>query len=542
MSKASDFWKKRILTDKTMNGSFAVMIALLLLFTVYSYTRVYSRNGFDAHAYVELSDGWTQVLTDGRSRTLGRLPVYLGDKAGQTVEVYRTLPETFPTDSPVLFVKANHQTVSVRLKGREIYYYKFWSLNNYDIDYPPTQWLVVPLGSEAAGATLSISFTRVQDDRSDTVSRIYLGEKADIIFAMARHNAVPLLCSVIPLTLGAVFLVRQLFAPTRKKNYRNLYVGAVLLLLPTWMICNSEARQLIFSNIPYARNLEFISLMLLPVPVILSVNYSEQEKYTDTARGLCAGIVLADIIVLCRALWGGRSLLGQLWIILLTLLAAVLFIVVSFWKIAMSDRELFRLLRVAAFSYGALAVAGVAEYVDLVFFNGRYSGISISVGVVVYSVSVTFEQFYSQRQMTQLAQRAEMESRAKSEFLASMSHEIRTPINAIIGMDEMILREATESNVIGYASDIQQAGRHLLTIINDILDIARIEAGHMEISEVAYNLPSLLTDVIDLIQVQADDKKLAFETKLPDDMPEQLYGDASRIRQICINLLSNAVK
>jgi len=137
---------------------------------------------------------------------------------------------------------------------------------------------------------------------------------------------------------------------------------------------------------------------------------------------------------------------------------------------------------------------------------------------------------------------ADAANRAKTEFLASMSHEIRTPINAVLGMDEMILRECKDSTIKEYAMDIQAAGQTLLTIINDILDLNKIESGKMEIVPVEYDVSSMIYDLSNMIRIRAEDKNLSFKVSVSQDIPSKLYGDDVRIRQILMNLLTNAVK
>ncbi len=137
---------------------------------------------------------------------------------------------------------------------------------------------------------------------------------------------------------------------------------------------------------------------------------------------------------------------------------------------------------------------------------------------------------------------AEKANQAKSEFLANMSHEIRTPINAVIGMNEMILRESKDGNVLEYAYNIKSASRNLLSIINDILDFSKIESGKMEIYEHNYKLGELLSDVITMVELRAKKKGLAFDVEVDETLPEVLYGDDNRIKQIMLNLLNNAVK
>ena len=131
---------------------------------------------------------------------------------------------------------------------------------------------------------------------------------------------------------------------------------------------------------------------------------------------------------------------------------------------------------------------------------------------------------------------------AKSNFLANMSHEIRTPINAVLGMDEMILREAKDDSILEYAQDIDSAGHQLLSLINDILDFSKIESGKMEIHPVEYELFSIINDCYNMIILRAKRKGLKFVVENDEKIPAFLLGDEVRVRQIIMNLLTNAVK
>lgn len=138
--------------------------------------------------------------------------------------------------------------------------------------------------------------------------------------------------------------------------------------------------------------------------------------------------------------------------------------------------------------------------------------------------------------------RADVANQAKTSFLANMSHEIRTPINAVLGMNEMILRESKERNIKEYALDVQGAAKSLLSIINDILDITKIEAGKLTIILVDYSFSNMVHDVINMISFKAKAKELDFKVNIDERIPSVLKGDDIRIRQILVNLLNNAVK
>ncbi len=133
-------------------------------------------------------------------------------------------------------------------------------------------------------------------------------------------------------------------------------------------------------------------------------------------------------------------------------------------------------------------------------------------------------------------------SRQKSAFLANMSHEIRTPINALLGMNEMILREEEKPEIREYSQGIAQAGEALLSIINDILDFSKIESGKLEIIESEYQLSRLLKNVVAMIRPRAEKKGLEFHLHIDSDLPNGLSGDMMRVQQVIINILNNAVK
>ncbi len=178
---------------------------------------------------------------------------------------------------------------------------------------------------------------------------------------------------------------------------------------------------------------------------------------------------------------------------------------------------------------------------DIYLANGM---ISIALLMIVFSLETP-----DYRKLTRTLNELELArneayraSQIKSEFLANMSHEIRTPINAMLGFDEMILRESSEKDILSYAGNIKISGGTLLSLVNDILDFSKIEAGKMEIVPAEYDPVILFYDLIQEVRPRAQAKSLYLKCDIDNDIPSRLYGDDVRFRQIIMNLLTNAVK
>jgi len=169
----------------------------------------------------------------------------------------------------------------------------------------------------------------------------------------------------------------------------------------------------------------------------------------------------------------------------------------------------------------------VIDSLQTIFISGLLIGLLIRNNVKLYESE---------------KKKAESATKAKGDFLASVSHEIRTPLNAIIGLGEIELRKELPKETYDNLEKIHQSGVILLNIINDLLDISKIEAGHFTLNPAPYQLPNLIQDTISLNLVRIGSKPIIFKLRVDENIPAGLYGDELRIRQILNNLLSNAFK
>lgn len=194
-----------------------------------------------------------------------------------------------------------------------------------------------------------------------------------------------------------------------------------------------------------------------------------------------------------------------------------------------------------------LVIAASGELIQMLFIPNQLVGLfatSLALFIILISLETPDYQALmdTMDKLEQAKNEADIANASKSRFLANMSHEIRTPINAIIGMNEMILREEKDEEIRQYATDVKNSSITLLGIINDILDTSKIESGKMELVPTKYDSKTLIKNIINMISYRAKEKNLRFDVQVDENIPSILYGDDVRLKQIIVNILTNAVK
>lgn len=266
-----------------------------------------------------------------------------------------------------------------------------------------------------------------------------------------------------------------------------------------------------------------------------SIRFHKIQAGAAVIGGLLVYLVMPFNYLTTGGLYGG----GSSWYLLAFVFVALIVENKIKYVLMVSGLVVSWLCCILAYFYpSALAVHTVEmAYMD--------SAVSMTVVAVLTCGMILFQKsIYRSANRTAWQQKQKIEelNQAQNRFFSSMSHEIRTPINTIIGLNEMILRETTSDEVAADARNIQAASKMLLALINDILDMSKMESGKMDIVPVSYDVGAMLSDIVNMIWVRAKEKGLEFHIDVDQKMPSQLLGDEVRIKQILVNVLNNAVK
>ena len=279
---------------------------------------------------------------------------------------------------------------------------------------------------------------------------------------------------------------------------------------------------------------------LVPMCVVAGVAlYMATERQTKRASWMLVLIYNIVLFPLVFIMSGGVDSGTPIWLVL-----GLVYIFVLFKgrdvAVAMAV-SLAAFLASYAFSYThpqfVMAVSNEYTYLDSCI---TLVVVSVFIGTLMRIQFVTYDK--ERRLAEQQKEEIEQIARSKDAFFANMSHEIRTPINTIIGLNEMILREEISDEIAENAINIQNASKMLLTTINDILDLSKLESGKMEIVPAQYEISAMFSDLVNLIWIRAHQKELEFKVDIDPEIPSMLYGDEVRIKQITTNFLTNAVK
>lgn len=280
---------------------------------------------------------------------------------------------------------------------------------------------------------------------------------------------------------------------------------------------------------------------LIPMCIVSALSIWIVVKRHNSRLASWLLIIGTNVILLPLVfiLSGGMDSGTPIWFVLGLIYIFLLFEGKAFWFAMLLSAASFLLTYIAAYLHPEIMPPSPRFY----SFTDSYATllvVSCFIGILLKIQTKTYD---NEKKMAE-EQKAEVEqiARSKDSFFANMSHEIRTPINTIIGLNEMTLREDISDEIAENAINIQNASKMLLTIINDILDLSKLESGKMEIVPTQYEISSMFSDLVNLIWIRAHQKDLEFKVDIDPEIPSMLYGDEVRIKQVVTNMLTNAVK
>ena len=487
--------------------------------------------------YTEFNAVWTQIMEDG-SRIPVEVPGRVQNEKGQWVEVVCTLPE-LPDSRHSLLFRSSQQDIQVFVGDELRTEYTTENTRLFGKSSMSAN-VIVKLNREDSGKEMIVR-TKSVTSYSGFYNVIYYGTDTGVVYGLVNSNLVGILVAYTLLYSGILtFAIGIILRIRYKRAFPMIYAALEAVIAAIQAILESRLRQFYLPNVSLSGFLSYFLIGLIPVVTVLYINRIQNDRYLKiykplTIICLISGLInvllqILDIQDMYRSL--GRSYF----------LFAIAFVVIlyTFYK----DYKLGILMEIKYPVIGVILtfIAAFGEILITLLKYVTITGLFLNIGMASLLIAAIMESFKQVDMVNQERLKAISDSRAKQAFLANMSHEIRTPINAILGMNEMILRESSEEQIEQYSSNIKLAGDNLLDIINDILDFSKIEFGKLEINSEEYSLSALIRDVNNIISVRADSKDLEFKLDIAEDLPERLCGDEYRVRQVMLNLLNNAVK
>ncbi len=487
--------------------------------------------------YRTFSEGWVWLKEDGTKEEI-EIPGKCDVARNELVVVENILPDDV-RDNLFLCIRSSKQEMKVYIDDELRTEYTTEDTRLFG-KVSAVSLVFVELKNEDAGKVIRME---LQSDSSytGTFRDIYFGERWEIWTNMFKKEGVELVIGLIMLILGIIsVIIGSILKHIYKKNIEMEYLAWAVLLTAIWILSNSIFRQILFPSVSTISDMGFLVMMAFPIPFMIYINSVQKERY-KILYALMIGANLVNI-VLCSALHifnvvdfsDTNKIMSVVAGLSILLLVVTLIRDVCIGKI--------KEYKLVAMGILAICVSGVIEIIIYFMWNNRFNTSVMAIGLVFVLVISFINTVSNILKMEKDKQEALISNETKGKFLANMSHEIRTPINAVLGMDAMILRECEDEGIRDYALNIQNAGQTLLSLVNDILDFSKIESGKMEIIPVEYDLSSLIYDVVNMIRMRAEDKGLHMNLSVDSSLPFKMYGDEVRIRQILINLLTNAVK
>ena len=514
----------------------AILFIILVCFaTAFYYYYSHYKKGAPSTdlGYIELQD-W-KVSYDGAEYNTS-LPDKFDISDGQTVVLTTTLPSNIEGSKMIDFF--NSLDADLYINGELRYSYNG---NNTILGGIVKQFHnFIELGPQDSNGTLSIVSKQGYDDKF-TASRVYVGSAYGVLDRIVNENFTSFALSTALIMIGTIAILIGIFLKIlRRSRMPIIATGVATLFVGLWLVCGSELFQFMFANHYVGGIVSYMSMLLMGYPIIAYVNQYQKGRYVQFYIIMCIGyeIITAAFLILHFA---GRvnfikDASGVVAIELLMTVGCMAGLVADFVN------KRYKEYIASYIGVITFLASAIIEFILFIAVPDSHTGISIMTGTYIWLLFALAQQFLSLYDAERGRQEAINATEAKSAFLANMSHEIRTPMNAILGMDEMIIRESESDKVMKYAGEIKSAGNMLLSIINDILDLSKIETGKAELIVSKFKIYTVINDVLNITRSRATDKGLKYNVNVSKEIPRGFVGDEVRIRQIMLNVISNAIK
>ena len=522
---------------KVAKTVFLLCVTGVFLYWIFGQLFLPSENRSEKNTFQIFSDGWMWVKADGTRENI-QIPGKCAAERNELIVVENKLPDEV-NDNLYFCIRSSKQEMKIYIDNELRHEYSTASTRLFG-KLSAVAWILVELSPDDSGKDIRVE---VQSDSSysGVFHEIYYGEKWDIWVHFWGIYGVELLISLFMMILSiASIVISVALKVTYKKSFDIEYLGWAVLLAAVWILANSVFRQILFPSISVISDMAFFMVMFLPIPFMFYLNSVQKGRY-EKAYFLMAVLDLLDFFVctilhICNIVDFTDTIKYMAVFCVLSILLLAATLVIDIFNGCIKQYKL------VAFGLFMICVLAVIQLVIYFKWTNQFTGSYIAIGLVIILIIAFVNTMRDILVTEKQKQEAVLSNEAKSKFLANMSHEIRTPINAVLGMDAMILRESTDETIREYALNIQNAGQTLLSLINDILDFSKIESGKMELVPVEYDFSSMIHDAVNMVMLKADNKGLKTNISVDKSIPCRLFGDEGRIRQILVNLLNNAVK
>jgi len=373
------------------------------------------------------------------------------------------------------------------------------------------------------------------------IRELYLGDRASHLVSYIGDYKPQIASAVIFAVLGVTCIILGIvLAFLSKGRVRLDYMGWAMGGVALWNLSQSDFRDFIFPDVKAISLVPVFSIIVISMNLGLFLNELQENRYKKIYHGYIHLVFTYSWIMLILQLNHIMDFFQGLYIVFGMLYGLVLGAIVSmFFDLRRGKVKDYAWIAVG---FVAVSISGVIQMVTYVMGNDKNTPVFFTTGFLILTIVSYIQVALNYVKNVREKRQAELSAEMKARFLANMSHEIRTPINAILGINEMIMRESTEASIKEYASDVNSAGKLLLGLINDILDFSKMDSGKLSLNYTDYSIKQVILDCYNLIEKRAEDKGLLFVVEADPGIPSKFKGDDIRIKQIIINLLTNAVK